>query len=278
MGVILEFAKKNPLINDLCRVVRKPSFGYRLEIHLADHCNLNCKSCVHFAPVAEPKFVDLHQLEQSLRHLSEIGMERYYRAVHLLGGEPLLYPNVEEACRIVRQCVPHIRILLITNGILLPSQPESFWKAMSRFEIEVCMTLYPVDVDLDAIRKRAEEYNVMFSIFANGEDQWNRTPLSDEAPYNKYKNYFHCILFQVCNQLYDGKLYMCPLCAYCSHLNKAFGTHFEQIEADYIRIEEIKSLRQIKVWNTIPHESCKYCGTPKKMPWERSKREKSEWI
>ena len=278
MGKIIEFAKRNQVIQDFCRVVRKPAFGYRLEIHLADHCNLNCKSCAHFAPLAEPKFVDLNQLEQSLRHLSEIGVERHYYAVHLQGGEPLLCPDVEEVCRIVRQYLPSIKIMLITNGILLPSQSEHFWKAMNQFKIEVCMTVYPIELDLDTIRKRAEEYGVSCSIFADGNVQWRRRPLSDKAPYSRYKNYFQCAMFQVCNQLYDGKLFMCPVSAYCGHLNKAFGTRFEQKKGDYIEVEDIKSLRQIKIWNALPHESCKYCAPTQKMSWDISKREKDEWI
>ena len=32
--------------------------GNILEIHLVDHCNLNCGGCNHFSPIAKPWFID----------------------------------------------------------------------------------------------------------------------------------------------------------------------------------------------------------------------------
>ena len=34
------------------------SFGPYLDVHVADHCNLGCRGCLHFAPIAKPRFLD----------------------------------------------------------------------------------------------------------------------------------------------------------------------------------------------------------------------------
>lgn len=34
----------------------KPSLDY-VEFHLADHCNLNCRGCGHFSPIADETFL-----------------------------------------------------------------------------------------------------------------------------------------------------------------------------------------------------------------------------
>ena len=44
----------------------KPDLTY-LEIHLLDHCNLNCKGYGHFAPIAGKHFADLSEYERDMK-------------------------------------------------------------------------------------------------------------------------------------------------------------------------------------------------------------------
>ena len=37
--------------------------GYELEIHVVDHCNLNCAGCNHFTPLAKPFFIEVKDFE-----------------------------------------------------------------------------------------------------------------------------------------------------------------------------------------------------------------------
>jgi len=43
---------KLPLADRIARLHRKPG----IDVHVADHCNLRRRGCVHFAPIAEPRF------------------------------------------------------------------------------------------------------------------------------------------------------------------------------------------------------------------------------
>lgn len=47
-----------PLLHRIARLQQKPS----VNVHVVDHCNLRCRGCVHFAPIAEPRFLDLDDL------------------------------------------------------------------------------------------------------------------------------------------------------------------------------------------------------------------------
>ena len=49
MNQNLSYLKKIQAIN---------TFGFWLEVHLAEHCNLNCKGCSHFSPLAEKEFIE----------------------------------------------------------------------------------------------------------------------------------------------------------------------------------------------------------------------------
>ncbi len=44
----------------------------KLETHLVDHCNLNCKGCSHFSPLSSPNFADYNQFTKDLTRLSEL--------------------------------------------------------------------------------------------------------------------------------------------------------------------------------------------------------------
>ena len=41
------------------------AFGSYIDVQVADHCNLGCRGCLHFAPIAEPRFLDLAEYELS---------------------------------------------------------------------------------------------------------------------------------------------------------------------------------------------------------------------
>lgn len=98
-----------------------------LEFHLTDHCNLNCKGCAHYSPMASDHYADLYQLEKDLQRLAQLF--RNIRLIRLMGGEPLLHPDVDRFIRTTRSAFPKSRIGIVTNGILLPQASQAFWDA-----------------------------------------------------------------------------------------------------------------------------------------------------
>lgn len=42
------------------------------EVQLVEHCNLNCKYCAHFCPVAPESFLDVNEYEKDCKRLSEL--------------------------------------------------------------------------------------------------------------------------------------------------------------------------------------------------------------
>ncbi len=44
-----------------------------LETHIVDHCNLKCRGCTHFAPLADPYFKSIEEFENDLKRLLAIG-------------------------------------------------------------------------------------------------------------------------------------------------------------------------------------------------------------
>lgn len=96
-------------------------------IHLVGECNLKCKGCDHMAPLAEGEYLSLEDFEKDFERLSYVTNKNVSR-IGLMGGEPLLHPQVEKFFAIARKYFPDTTIQLVTNDILLPTKKEYFWQ------------------------------------------------------------------------------------------------------------------------------------------------------
>ena len=88
--------------------------GIMIEIHIVNHCNLNCVSCNHFSPLAKPWFITKDSLQNSLNLIQE-NIPNVKHLI-LLGGEPTLHPDLLELCKIARNIMPNTEISVMSNG------------------------------------------------------------------------------------------------------------------------------------------------------------------
>ncbi len=119
-----------------------PQKELRFEVHIVEHCNLNCKQCSHFSPLAEESYIDLGEYERDMRRLSDL-FDGRMSTVQLLGGELLLHPEINEIMRITRETFPIGRIRVVTNGILLPSMSDEFWEKCREYQVEISVSHIP---------------------------------------------------------------------------------------------------------------------------------------
>jgi hypothetical protein len=116
----------------------------KLEMHLADACNLRCTGCTHFADqglagVLAP-VIGARWLRCWAERVSPVRFS-------LLGGEPLLNPDVAQFVRLARATWPRTELRLVTNGLLLPRH-EELWSALADTRSILTISLH----------SRAEEY------------------------------------------------------------------------------------------------------------------------
>ena len=95
-----------------CSYVRKledvkPVLSY-IEFHVTDCCNLKCKNCGHHAnEVKEMAFASLTVFEEALAGLA--GKFENVDVFRLMGGEPLLAPNIHQYAELVLKYFPSAR-------------------------------------------------------------------------------------------------------------------------------------------------------------------------
>src|SRR4051812_36441009 len=96
----------------------------RVEVNIAEHCNLSCRSCSHLSPVMPRKYVDPSSLQHDLDALAAV---YHAGSVRLLGGEPLLHPGLLSVIEVAAESGIADEVAVITNGVLLPRMPIEFW-------------------------------------------------------------------------------------------------------------------------------------------------------
>lgn len=255
----------------------------KIDIHITDHCNLNCKGCTHFSPLAEEFYLDIDDFERDLTRLSELSKGQLGE-MFLLGGEPLLHPELIDFFPIARNLFPNTKIVVISNGILMNSQDDRFWKACKRYNIQLWISDYALQMDYKIMEGKAREFGVFLGYTSTKKDAenkklWAKYKIDPQGQQYWIDSFEHCAV-KNCATLKNGKLYTCCTMAHIDHFNKYFNQNLEVSEFDYVDIYKVDSYKAILDTLVKPVPFCRYCK-PKEYEqcyWEPSKKDINEWI
>lgn len=195
-----------------------------IEYHVADHCNLNCNGCLHFAPlVKQNKFPIFDNVKRDLIKLKSI--IPYIDTIRILGGEPLLNPELVSYLKMTRKIYPLAEINIVTNGILLQKNDDVLMSALKQYNIGVDISVYPpMFKNVDKIVARLLSQRITVTCTKPITEFF--CPLDERTGHARFTDEHHC----ACPNLYDGALYVCYIIAYLRYFNAAFGTKLNDID------------------------------------------------
>ena len=234
-----------------------------LEYHIVDHCNLKCNNCLHFCNLIDDEiFFDTEEIRQDLEELAkkvEIG------TIRILGGEPLLHPNIDIFLKDTRRIFPNAFIVLVTNGTLLWKQKETFWEAVRENNITISISLYPI------LKNRIKDMKLLFKEHNVPTYGINYIPIfhkqlnesGNSAPNKSFKK---CYSKEFIN-LYKHKLYQCHNCFRDYYNNKEEKNIPKPIAYDLYKMSG-KEIYKKLISNAKQTDACKYCNeTPTPCQW-----------
>lgn len=258
-----------------------PQRYLRFEASLAEHCNLNCKYCSHFSPIAEPEFLNLSQHEKDMERLSYL-LDGKSDKIYLIGGEPLLYKEIIECMKVTRAYFLKSRIIILSNGLLINSMKENFWQACRDYKIEINITKYPVKIDYEKIVQKIEQEGITsdYGRESNVSCLFDKLKLDLTGAQDPYESFTNCNQANQCHLVKDGRIYTCSYIKCSEHFNKYFHQNLEITEEDYVDLYSVKDGREMLEKLAKPARFCRYCnvkGREHGLPFEISKRELSEW-
>lgn len=280
--IIPEKIWKNELRKAKDKIDRRiPHKTLNFAVDLAEHCNLNCRNCDHFSPLAREHFTDVREYEKDLKRIRELFGDRVSQ-IDLEGGEPLLNPDIEAFLEITYHYFPKALINIFTNGLLLIKMTEHFWELCAQYGIELEVTKYPIAFDYDKVLAISKEKGVRLHYY-NG-DKIVKTsrhqPLDLEGKQDKWESFCNCFLANKCIMLKKGRLYTCTVIPNIEHFNRFFNQHVEVTEKDSIDIYSDVTAEDILEFLCEPVPACRYCKVMErtgKHVWRQSRKEIGEW-
>jgi len=227
---------------------------YNIDIHLVDHCNMNCELCCHQSQLVEGEvFLNLQEFEKDLKRLKELVPN--ICQLSLLGGEPLLHPQLNSFLKCAREEYPYSNITIATNGILLRSISQESINCMKDNNICLSISLYPpmhtqLDSLLEFVRKSKLKANIrrvdkFFKKFCD-------TPFYDPKEMSSYCGY--------CMGLRHGKMSRCIDSLYVKYFNDYFGNILPEEKGIDIYNSELTGLKLVHMLEE-PLELCAYCAS-----------------
>lgn len=260
----------------------KPRKQIVIGVHLVKHCNLKCKGCDNFSPLANEEYVDVKQYKADFERMAELFGDNAER-IDLYGGEPLLHPQIIELIRITRDSFPQSPITILTNGILLTGMPDEFWKICVEKKIKISLTKYPINLDYDKIEKIVDEKGVNFEYHGYSlieEKVLWKEKLDLSGKQNPAVMFKCCGRANDCIVLSNGRLYTCTMIPNVRHFNNFFGENVEVTEHDSIDIYKAKDAKEIFEFLSRPVPCCRYCDifhNEYGIKWEQTNGKKEEW-
>lgn len=244
-----------------------------LEFHITDHCNLKCKGCGHLSNIADEFFADPRDFERDITQLSKIFNN--IKTIRLLGGEPLLHPDLNSFIKSARCAFPSTNLIVVTNGILLERADQSLWDTCRETNTKISLTVYPpMRKKVSRLVELANMNNVQLYDSAIAWTFFSHMNIKEDSDINRAfeecRNKFYCPFLR------NGHIFICPKPVMVQIFNKKFN---QSIGFDN-GIDIYKhSGRDILKYLTKPTETCKSCEytfTP--FSWAKGEGTMDEWL
>lgn len=250
-----------------------------LEYQVADQCNLNCKGCMHFSNlVKDEKFADPEEFEESMITLSK--KFRTIKTIRLMGGEPLLNPDLPRFIHVARKYFPYSDIRVVTNGLLITRCSEELIRALLEHYTILDITQYPpVRNNLSSIMSFLEKHRLKYVLSEPIEKFLIRMSDGTEDPETVFKE---SCLSKMCTFLRNKKLYVCPHIPMLYEQQAFFDIEISEQEMMVNSIDIFDD--NINGWQILERlekyfSLCRFCGKKsEEIFWESGIPKKADWI
>lgn len=237
---------------------RKKIWLDKLEVPITTCCTLCCRHCANLMQYYEnPSHVSVEQIKENLSAvLTAIDGVRFLR---ILGGEPLLHPDLYEILNFcIKECDAVQEIIIITNGTLLfQNDVIELMKKHPEFLIQIS-NYGSNSSKLQLLVKQLNDAGIRNEV---SRPEWKAKA---DLHYRKRAKCSNTRLFRQCSRyvsLLNDELHVCPRSCHGTNL-RAIPKEAE----DYVWIARYKDNKAalkaavIRMLEQPYVEACKYCG------------------
>lgn len=247
-----------------------------LEFHVCDHCNMNCAGCSHFSPLVKgERTVPLETVKNDLTRLHELIEE--IDLIRILGGEPLLNEDLAKYIAATREIYPRSRIVLTTNGLLIEKMDSRLIEQIKNAGIVLEFTLYrPLINRAHDILEFLRDHEIEYLLKVHGVVEFDK-PLVERPRMSKAQARRLCPTN--CRELYNGKLFHCPMAAFIGDYNDYFQKDLPAGEG--LNLYDDITYDEILEFFERPIGLCEFCALPLKerrqIAWKQFDESEDSW-
>ncbi len=239
----------------------------QFDVNLVDHCNMKCKGCLRFSNlVTEPKYADFNQMINDWKRIKELfwGVER----IKLMGGEPMLSPDLCQYIVAAREIFPDADIMVTTNALLINEKCGELFDTMKKSHCFFDISLYePMSKRITEVEKLLTNEGVWYVVNDSKGDFYK--VMSKTPDYDADKMYEVCVA-KNCHHLRNGKISVCSRPQYAHIVNERYGTNIPTDAGVWDIYAPGMDAWELDDKLSSSFEACKYCAPPVSYEWGRA--------
>ena len=259
------------------------------EFYITHHCNIDCKNCNRFNNYNFKGHIDWRVSENEYEQWAK---KFQIRNIGILGGEPLMHPEVTVWIKKIRSWWPDAGLVITTNGLLL-NKVVGLYDVVNKEKctIEICVHNY------DWIEKQLEDLKEFFSgdfeLYDDPDDSCFFTKTATDSNgvtvmvkkfnamhqstlslsrhqlklhnSNPIKSHEICDM-KGCHTFIDGKIYKCPMPPLLSKFSEQYMIDMNEEEIEIIKNfsgfsanDAINNDDNFFSYLTSPIDHCRFC-------------------
>lgn len=226
-----------------------------LEVHILNHCNLNCDHCCSYSPLLKKWEIEPEQVQKDL-----LAIKKYLRPsfLKIVGGEPTLHSKLLEILKVAKASSISPIVSLTTNGNFLSKVTDECLEYLDWITVSIYPKRNYTNEDIKKFAKKAKSFGVTMNWkvqdkFVN----MNRPELADHK--TSKETFQGCWIHHRCHSVREGYFYCCTRTQYLKALSKNDSFNKDGIPIE--KMENSSTLLDIKNYlnREEPLLSCRLC-------------------
>ena len=157
-----------------------------------------------------------------------------------------------EYVKTTKNFFPYSNIKIVTNGILLLTMNDDFFNEIRRYNIEICISVYPpVKKMLAKIEEKLTKESITYNVFRVG-DIFNKILTSTKN--ENIKEIANAC--EKCTIMYNGLISRCAPSIFINIFNKKFNENFPN---ENKLVEEFSNSKELFYHLNSPKKLCDFC-------------------
>ena len=225
----------------------------RVVLELTTACTLKCKYCNNLMNLyAHPRHIELSALKNSVDAITEAADKVII--LEMIGGEPFLYPELEEILQYVINKEKILSVEVTTNGTIVPK--ENVLRILRNEKVTVRVSIYPNSGRIVELKSAFDNSKVRYE--ALDELVWTDSGNAEKRNRSEHElrnRYWKCGPAYECKTILDGKLFSCARAASLYDLGIGRG------EIGFVDLSDSTDLKKkIRDFMLRPYDmACDYC-------------------